>query len=140
MKIEPKNSQKKTLEFESKIMRPISKFDIFPHFIEYGKNRNYSWLCMELLGPSLSNVMKQLPKKRLSVKCAFIVGLRILKSIQLLHDCGFIHRDIKPSNVLLRRDVTNPVALIDFGLSRFSRNCCFCFTKCSYASRSLKTR
>lgn len=36
-----------------------------------------------------------------------------------MHDAGVIHRDIKPSNVLLRRSNESPIALIDFGLSRF---------------------
>ena len=118
MKTEPKNSHRKALEFESKIMRNLSKYENFPNFIEFGKNRQFSYLCMELLGPSLSSVIKQLPGKCLSLRCGFVVGLKLLEAIQIFHDCGYIHRDIKPSNVLLRRDFQYPVTLIDYGLSR----------------------
>ena len=122
LKTEYKKSRKNTLEFESKLMRTLSKYPNFPQFIEFGKNRQWSWLCMELLGPSLSSVIKQLPGKCLSLRCSFVVGLKVLEALQIFHDCGFIHRDIKPSNVLLRRDFSYPVVLIDYGLSRIYIN------------------
>lgn len=46
----------------------------------------------------------------------FIKALIIMcKSLQTLHELGFVHRDIKPQNILYNND-NNKLSLIDFGL------------------------
>ena len=46
----------------------------------------------------------------------FIKALIILcKSLQTLHQLGFVHRDIKPGNILYNND-NNKLSLIDFGV------------------------
>ena len=47
------------------------------------------------------------------------IGFYMLQCIESFHKHGFVHRDIKPGNFLLRmNNDKNPLALIDFGLSK----------------------
>ncbi|KAH0788260.1 CK1 family protein kinase [Histomonas meleagridis] len=119
LKVEPKTSQRKILDFEISIFKLISPNLYFPLYYSSGKTDDSTWLAMELLGPSLSSVVKRIESHHLSFSTGIRVVTFIFEAIQKIHEFGIIHRDIKPSNVLLRRSNEMPIALIDFGLSRF---------------------
>ena len=118
LKIEPLEVNRKILEFEANIMKRLHPSPYFPLFNSYGRTSKNTWLSMELLGPSLSFVVKQLPSFHFSVSTGLRVVDFILIGLEKLHEKGVIHRDIKPSNILLRRSNEFPIAIIDFGLSR----------------------
>jgi len=118
IKIEPFTQAKRILFLEAKIMKKLNPNPYFPRFEMFGRTQNNSWLAMELLGPSLSSVVKQLPNGKLSLSTGLRVVDSILKGLQFFHEKGYIHRDVKPSNILLRRSNEYPIAIIDFGLSR----------------------
>ena len=118
MKVEPLTNQKNILELEANVMRRLNPCPYFPRFKAFGRNSQYSWLAMELLGPSLSTVVKRLPDNHLSISTGLRVAEHVLLGLEALHEKGFIHRDVKPSNILLRRSREYPIAIIDFGLSR----------------------
>ena len=86
--------------------------------IESGITADFRFMIIELLGPSLSQVMRKLPEKSFSKYTLLHIGIHMIKCIEALHCKGYIHRDIKPSNFLIRPDRHNPICLIDFGLSR----------------------
>ncbi|EAX95369.1 CK1 family protein kinase [Trichomonas vaginalis G3] len=118
IKIESLTSERKVLETEAYIMRKISKFTFFPKYITFGKTQNNTFLVMELCGPSLSYVIKNLPEHKLSLSTGIRTMYIVMQGLEQLHHAGIIHRDVKPSNVLLRTSISNPIAIIDFGLSR----------------------
>ena len=118
LKIETLSSRRNVLEIETNVLKRLSPSPYFPKFIQSGRNSYYLWLTMELLGPSLSQVLKRLPLNRFSLSTGLRVADSILCGLESMHKKGFIHRDIKPSNVLLRRNRTYPIAIIDFGLAR----------------------
>ena len=122
MKIEPISSRRKILEFEIQVMKQLSSSPFFPLFIGSGRTPRYTYLTMELLGPSLSTVVKRLPQNQFSISTGLRVAFTVLCALEVMHDSGFIHRDIKPSNILLRRDRMSPIVIIDFGLSRIYVN------------------
>ena len=52
-----------------------------------------------------------------SVKCAAQIGIELTKSIEALHDLGYLHLDIKPDNILVENLNSGKLCLIDFGIS-----------------------
>ncbi|KAJ3215581.1 Tau-tubulin kinase 2 [Dinochytrium kinnereticum] len=87
----------------------------------------YSYMVMELLGPSLSELRRNAPHQKFSLATTAILAKQMLWSIEALHRVGFLHRDIKPGNFCMQ--LTDPsqalfesdrrkCLLIDFGLAR----------------------
>ncbi|EAY23250.1 CK1 family protein kinase [Trichomonas vaginalis G3] len=118
IKTETSDAVKKTLAFEFQIIAQIQSSPHFPRLGVFGHGHGFSFFSMELLGPSLSGIIKRLPEHRLSLSTAVRSSLHILKCIESLHIFGIVHRDIKPSNILTREGTDYPLCLIDFGLSR----------------------
>ncbi|KAH0786799.1 CK1 family protein kinase [Histomonas meleagridis] len=118
IKTEPNSVKRKTLAFEYQILARVQSSPTFPRLGILGHGKDFSFISMELLGPSLANILKKLPKKTFTFSTGIRASYFILKCIESLHVFGFIHRDIKPGNILTREGSEHPLCLIDFGLSR----------------------
>jgi serine/threonine protein kinase len=118
IKTEHLDPHRKTLEFEYQILSRLQSSPYFPRLGIFGRNRNFSFLSIALLGPSLSFLMKKRPARKFSLSTAVRASYHMLKCIEALHSLGFVHRDIKPANILTREGTDYPLCLIDFGLSR----------------------
>lgn len=76
----------------------------------------YAVLALEYVpGGTLSRLISQSPKARLSVDLARIYTAEIALALHFLHEKGFIYRDTKPSNILIGLD--GHTKLTDFGLA-----------------------
>jgi len=64
----------------------------------------------------MSYVDAPLIKDALTEENAHETGLRIGQAVKKMHDLGIVHHDLTTSNMFF----TNPITLIDFGLSQFS--------------------
>lgn len=52
----------------------------------------------------------------MGLKNTLVIGIHMLKRIEMIHKCGIIHRDLKPENFLF--GINNKIVyLIDFGLA-----------------------
>ena len=121
MKMEPRKTKRRVLDFEIQVLKELNS-PYFPKYIGSGRTQRYTYLTMELLGPSLSTIKKKLPRNQFTLSTALRSMSYALSAIQALHSYGIIHRDIKPGNILIRHNHEHPFVLIDFGLSRIYIN------------------
>jgi serine/threonine protein kinase len=118
LKIESFTAQKRALERELLFLEDLQDSSFFPRLIESGRTETHRFIVMELLGPSVSNVRRQLPGHCYTVPTVIRLALFMLACIRDFHRHGFVHRDIKPGNFLVRASAGHPLVLIDFGLSK----------------------
>ena len=116
IKFEPKDIDKKTLKNEAKIYQYFGRLDGFPQLKWFGTNENNTYLVMDLLGVSLSEMIQYY--KAFSLKTVLLLGVQIIKRIQILHEKCLLHRDIKTDNFLFGSGQTNKLYIIDFGMSQ----------------------
>ena len=118
LKTESSLVPKKVLPYEFQVLDKLQESPHFPRVGMMGTGPEYSFYSMELLGPSLSHLLKAIPGNRFTFSTALRASYHMLKCIESLHIYGFIHRDIKPGNILTREGTEHPLCLIDFGLAR----------------------
>lgn len=98
--------------------------DLLPKIFAYGKimvdNIFANCLVMELLGKSLEELFVSC-NRRFHIKTVVKLGLRMLESIEFVHNKHFVHRDIKPDNFVFDISQTN-LYLIDYGLAKEYRD------------------
>jgi eukaryotic-like serine/threonine-protein kinase len=82
-----------------------------------------TYIVMEFLdGSDLADVLVKDGPMRITTAADYV--LQACEGIAAAHAAGIIHRDIKPANLFLARQPgrTNVVKILDFGVSKFSRN------------------
>ena len=122
LKSESEASDRKSIEFETKVLKRIQSIHYFPEIKEHGVYHNLHWITLELIGPSLSAILKNKSDHKFSLSTGLRASIHVLRALKALHALGFIHRDIKPSNILVRLSAGLPLCLIDFGLVRVYRD------------------
>lgn len=74
---------------------------------------------MELLGDNLSELRRKTATGKFSMATTLSLGIIFVRSLEQIHDLGYLHRDVKPSNFVIGNDGRrNQVFVIDFGLAR----------------------
>lgn len=123
LKIEKKNNNQLLKEYESmcKIIKYASennkKINI-PICYDYIENNNNKILITELLNDDLENIL--IRYSNLDLKSVLMITLELIKTIEIIHDAGYLHRDIKPENIMYKNYDFNKscIYLIDFGLAK----------------------
>ncbi|WUR04802.1 casein kinase I [Vairimorpha necatrix] len=100
------------------------KSDLIPKIFSYGKininNILTNCLVMELLGKSLEEIFVE-NNRRFKLQTVVSLGIRMLESVELVHNKHFVHRDIKPDNFVF--DISqSTLYLIDYGLAKEYRD------------------
>lgn len=118
LKLEAIHAKKQGLTTEHEFMKQLGDSPYFPKLIEYGEDKRWRYLAMELLGPSLTTIRREIKSRQFSLSTTLRIGIEMLRTIRAFHERGFVHRDVKPSQMLVRASASYPLALIDFGLSK----------------------
>ncbi|EKX43590.1 hypothetical protein GUITHDRAFT_72980, partial [Guillardia theta CCMP2712] len=75
---------------------------IFGHFVHKGLSGMQVCTQLELLGPSLLDLLKDCKYKGLPLPLVKVITRDVLRGLHFLHErCNIIHTDLKPENVLL---------------------------------------
>jgi len=124
IKFETINQKNPQLKHEHNILEILNKVENseipegIPKVYGFEKTERYSYMMMEFLGPSLSDLF-QFCNKKFSLKTVCMLAIQMLQRIEFVHEKGFIHRDIKPENFVIGlNEKSNIVHIIDFGLSK----------------------
>ena len=94
--------------------------------------RSHLCIVFELLGASLYELLKQNQQHGLTLSSVRLLTEQLLEAMVLMRQAGIIHCDMKPENVLLTRQLTPSVKLIDFGSACFDRHTVFSYIQSRY--------
>jgi len=109
------------LEPEMMLYRELGQSDAVPAIHWFGVEGDYRLLVMDMLGPSLNDILKEY--KRFSLRTTLLLANQMLERLESVHDRGILFRDIKPHNFLLGRgEMKDRVYIVDFGLSKRYRS------------------
>lgn len=122
IKRESVKSRHPQLLYEAKIYRILAGGVGVPAVHWYGMAGEYSMMVMDLLGPSLEDLLCHCDR-RFSLKTALMLADQMINRLEYVHAKGIIHRDIKPDNFLVGLGrKAGQVYIIDFGLAKKYRD------------------
>lgn len=122
VKLEKVRSSHPQLLYESRVIRCLQGAVGIPVIHWHGVEGDYNVMVMELLGPSLEDLL-QYCKPSLSLKTVLMLADQMIARIEYIHSKNFIHRDIKPDNFIIGLgQKAHLVYIIDFGLSKKYRD------------------
>mmetsp|Transcript_18321 Transcript_18321/g.13317 ORF Transcript_18321/g.13317 Transcript_18321/m.13317 type:complete len:107 (+) Transcript_18321:186-506(+) len=81
------------------------------------------FVVTELYSYNLKGLMRKVGSM-FSIETVCFIGLHLVRTLENIHNLGFLHLDIKPENVMLKflpgkRDLdSNSLVLIDYGISK----------------------
>jgi serine/threonine protein kinase len=80
-------------------------------------------LMLELLGPSLQDLMNNCGERGFSLKTVFMLGYQLINTLEAIHNRNILHRDLKPANILMGLEsYSDKVYIVDFGLAKVFRH------------------
>ncbi|KAA6399388.1 MAG: putative Tau-tubulin kinase [Streblomastix strix] len=116
-----KVTQKYSLQYnEVALMKLLAGSSHFAKFYRCGTHEGFKFVCMELLGPSLIQLVNRKRPYQLNLFQLLKFGVQAIKCLQELHKAGFVHRDVKPENFVIgnTKKTAGTIYLIDFGLCK----------------------
>ena len=102
------------LKHEAQIYTALTGVPGLPTFRSFGLAGKFTYLILDLLGPSLETIKNKNP---LSLEQVKLIGNQALLRLEAVHKKGIVHRDIKPDNFLMGL-TDKKLYLIDFGLAK----------------------
>ncbi|KAA6374357.1 MAG: putative Tau-tubulin kinase 1 [Streblomastix strix] len=120
MKLEKVTQKHSFIYNEVAIMQEMQGKPHFAKCFQFGTHQNYKFCTMELLGPSMIEIINRKLPLRFNLHDILKFGIQAIEALKLMHQAGFIHRDIKPGNFVIgnTKDTAGIFYLIDFGLCK----------------------
>ncbi|CAA7408770.1 unnamed protein product [Spirodela intermedia] len=100
IKLEDRTTDHPKIQRESKLYEILVGGTGIPHVRWFGVESDYNVLVMDLLGPSLEDLVNQCGGK-LSLKSVLMLAHQMIKRLEYVHRKSLLHRNIKPKNFLM---------------------------------------
>eukprot|EP00928_Gymnodinium_smaydae_P013491 TRINITY_DN14919_c0_g1_i1.p1 TRINITY_DN14919_c0_g1~~TRINITY_DN14919_c0_g1_i1.p1 ORF type:complete len:341 (+),score=21.15 TRINITY_DN14919_c0_g1_i1:99-1121(+) len=118
IKIEPVKNSRLRLVTEAKLCKLLEGAPGFPVVRWYGVEDEYFIAVVDLLGPSLKDLLGYCGNK-FSLSTVLMLADQMLTRIEYMHSKGIVHGAIKPGHFVIGRDSNaNLVHLIDLGSAK----------------------
>ena len=117
IKIESNQSDIKSLKNEVRIYQYLNGYVKIPSLRWFGSDESSNYMVIDLLGPSLTEVVRK--RGKFSLHTVLKIGIQMIDILQGIHEKGMVHRDIKPDNFLIHSiSEFDQIFIIDFGLCK----------------------
>lgn len=104
---------------EAEFLQELSGVIGVPNLLLYGKDSDFDFLAMELLGLSIEQLYIYCGKK-ISLKSTLLLADQMIERLQQVHERGVLHRDLKPHNFVVGiNEKSSLIYLLDFGLAKY---------------------
>lgn len=121
-KLEKGKNNTKQLQLEATLYAKLVNERGFPSASQYGEEKTYTFLAMDLLGPNLEELLSSYGNK-FTIQCVCIMALQMITRVETLHNHDYIHQDIKPDNFLIgRHKKASTIYLCDMGFCKKYRD------------------
>ena len=119
IKIESNDTTNPQLLHEYKMLKLLEGNEGIPNTYLFKNIGGESLIVMDLLGPTLEDILQDTKTKKFTLKTCLMVLKQIIERLNIIHKVGIIHRDLKPENLLVPKNIRNAlIYLIDYGLSK----------------------
>ncbi|KAF9234296.1 kinase-like domain-containing protein [Melanogaster broomeanus] len=110
-----------SVEREYRVLKQLEGGAGIPCAHWFGRESCYDALVLDLLGPSLHDLLTQ--KKRFCLRTVVHLGDQLVSHLEYIHSQNYVHCDIKPQNVLTGLgDQVQNLFLVNFGVAKQYRN------------------
>ncbi|KAA6380468.1 MAG: hypothetical protein EZS28_024006 [Streblomastix strix] len=95
LKVVPIGSGHSALLNEIAILKSVGGREHFTKLFGIGLHRQYKFLAMELLGPTLYDIIHRPQMQKLSLSSVIKIGIQCLEALSTLHRAGFVHGKVR---------------------------------------------
>ncbi|KAA6370311.1 MAG: hypothetical protein EZS28_034162 [Streblomastix strix] len=94
LKVENDEPSRNALAKEIHILRSIQNTKHFAKIIESGHHRQFNYVVIQLLGPSLRDLALRQPSYTFSLKILLKFAYQAIEALQTLHQAAFLHGSV----------------------------------------------
>ncbi|KAA6397056.1 MAG: hypothetical protein EZS28_007417 [Streblomastix strix] len=98
LKVQPIYIEPQTLNNDIAVLKSTQGKEHFSKIYMFGTHRQFSFMAVELLGPTLSDIIKRPQMEVFSISSVVKVGIQGLEALSTLHSAGFVHGQVNSKN------------------------------------------
>jgi len=121
VKVQSVQSQVPLVDYESRVYKCLGGGVGIPKMHWHGVDGPYNMLVMDLLGPTITDLLKCF--EEFGLELMLLLAQQILDRLEYVHSKDFLYRDVKPQNFMFKRGLKGKhgdlnLYVIDFSLAK----------------------